>query len=631
MATRRFTPTADGSLVFWGLSFFNAQGRSLPSDIKGYDNAIPTSDPRFFIAVKNSGKKSSAVAICTVNDRRILTEIPTVGDVGDNGGYDGGRCGVVGDLPGVGEPRVIYLPDSNTLTSVVVSNDQFNVRKISLQAVAADPKAPASKSLAVISLPPADVAVNGAYSYQIQVLPEKAAVKYKLESGPPGLAVSPTGLVTWKPETRPIGGQVKVILSITDASGNEVPHAFDIAVNRNVATAGAGGADKPSIVKADDKRIELPSGKYRYTTGLGGKGLILSGNQFAVTAADGFTIQESRVLPKAYEAIAERKDYYVALCQEPRSIDILDKKTFAVIRTRAIAFASVRDLVLHPTRAISYVSYHQPGEKPSHHFVIFDETSAEARTDENWIGSWMAIAPDGAFLITGFQETYQKGNQIIDNPDRIWIVPTYGSIDTMARYDLDEDGLPIRVAHKEGVGSNGTGVRLSADGKRATYLSHRGYPALTDNLGGWDPTDLSKLPTAYATKGVASTQDLAFHPGLPLVACPAKDGVAFFHRESGVPEKDRAVLEDLAGETVKRVYFSADGKNLLVEIATGDIHYLLRVPLNLNQQEQEAVKKLPLADKNVGAPGNPNKAAPKQKLPVQKALWAAGPRAEEMV
>jgi len=37
--------------------------------------------------------------------------------------------------------------------------------------------------LAVVSNPPPEVAVSSTFSYQIQLLPENASVKYKVESG----------------------------------------------------------------------------------------------------------------------------------------------------------------------------------------------------------------------------------------------------------------------------------------------------------------------------------------------------------------------------------------------------------------------------------------------------------------
>jgi hypothetical protein len=620
MANRKFTPTADGSLVMYETKFYNAAARPLASTITGYQNSIPTSDPRFFIAVKDSQKRRSAAAICTVTDRRILAEIDAIPDVGDTNGFDGSRCGVVHDLAGAGEPRLVFLPDSHTLAAIPVSNDRFERLHVDLNSALASDVASgnsAAQALAVVSLPPAEVVINTSYSYQIQVLPEKARVTCKVESGPPGLAVSASGLVTWKPTERPIGGKVNVILSIADAAGHEVPHAFEISVTRfSGAPTESGAATTGAIVKADEHRLELPDKEYRYAPGMSGKVLLLSGNQLALLATDGFTIEKTQTLPKSYVTIAERKNYYVALCQEPRSIDVIDKSTLKVLRSRSIAFSSLGDLALNPLHPISYVSYTEPGNGPRHHFLIFDEIAAEAHTNDNWLGEWLAISPDGDFLMAGLQETYQNGHEIIDNPDRIWIVPTYGSHDMLCRYDLDQaSGIPRRVADRENVGGNGGGIRLSPDAKRVTYLSFTGYPQFSHNLGAWDPLDLSKLPVAYNIKDIATTKDLAFHPILPLVACFGKGSVTFFDRESGAKEESRIPDDQIAGEEIQRLYFSPDGKSLILETTVQGLHYLYHLPLKLSAAETRALGSLPRPDKPLEVAPPPPVPAGTQKLP----------------
>jgi hypothetical protein len=312
-------------------------------------------------------------------------------------------------------------------------------------------------------------------------------------------------------------------------------------------------------------------------------------------AADGFTIQKQLVLPKAYTGLAERKDYYVRLCQSPRSIDVIDKTTLKVSRSRPIAFNQLIDVALNPTLPVSYVSYTQQGDLPVHHFLMFDEATAEAHTDDNWIGQWLAAGPDGKFLMSGFQETYRSGSDIIQNPDRDWIVPTFGSIDSMQRYDLDEaTGIPVRVIHTEKVGGNGTGIRLSADGKRATFLSVTGFPEGSKDLAGWDVGDLRKLPVTYATKDAASTNDLAFHPVLPLVACYGKGTVVFFDRETGERQTGRINDAELADQNIDAVWFSPDGKSIILGTTVKSVRYLYHLPLKLSAAEQEQVDRLPL-------------------------------------
>ena len=131
---------------------------------------------------------------------------------------------------------------------------------------------------------------------------------------------------------------------------------------------------------------------------------------------------------------------------------------------------------------------------------------------------------------------------------------------------------------------------------------------------------MKTLPVAYLAKDIANCQELAFHPLLPLLASPGKNSVAFFNMESGAAEADRIADAEFAGESIGKVYFSPDGKNILAETTTGEIHYLYRVPLNLSPQEIDAVSKLPRPDRPLNPPPEPAKPSAKsERLPAQRA------------
>jgi hypothetical protein len=153
------------------------------------------------------------------------------------------------------------------------------------------------------------------------------------------------------------------------------------------------------------------------------------------------------------------------------------------------------------------------------------------------------------------------------------------------------------VAHRAGVGGNGQGIRLSADGKRAAYLSVGGYPDLSRNLAGWNPLNLRDLPVAYLTKDVATSADLAFHPPLPLVASHGKGSVAFYDRESGEAQKERVNDDEIAGEDIQQVYFSPDGKSVVLHTVVQSVHYLYHTPLKLSADEVKSVRALPRPDR----------------------------------
>ncbi len=568
---RRYDLTADGSVVLFGHEFYNRDGREIghaegvPNE-HGF-NAVPTADPRFFFRVGNPQRKLTDVSLCATATRESLATVRGLPDLGDYGGWDWPRCGTVHDSPDPGEPRVLYLPEAKRVAVVPVSDDRFSTVKLDLETAVGG-------AMTVVSVPPADVAVNGTYTYPVQVLPARPGLTYHVETGPAGLAVSAAGVVTWHPTGRPVGGTAAVVLTVADKDGHEATQSFDVAVTRGGPTPAPGGGGVGPIVKLDDRRIELPTAACYYTGGL-----VLAGDQLAVLADDGFTIRSTHAMPKVYSSVAARDGYYVAVCQKPPSIDVVDATTFKVVRSRTVAFSSLGEVAAHPTKAVCYVPYPHPGQDTRWHFLIFDERTADARTDDDWVGQWLAVAPSGEFLVAGSQKVFRTGTDLIDNPDRLILVPTYDSVERLIRYDLG-DGVPQGAADKQDVGGGGVGVRLSPDGKRATYLSRTGSPRGSGCLGGWDPMELDKLPVAYGTKeAAAETTDLAFHPTRPLVAVPGKGTVAFFDRETGARVDPPADLAGISGDKVNRVYFSPDGKSLVVQTTVGPVGYLNRVAL----------------------------------------------------
>jgi hypothetical protein len=57
-------------------------------------------------------------------------------------------------------------------------------------------------------------------------------VKVKLETGPSGLTVTPDGRVSWAIPSRFTESEAEILMTITDASGQEIAHTFTIAVEQ---------------------------------------------------------------------------------------------------------------------------------------------------------------------------------------------------------------------------------------------------------------------------------------------------------------------------------------------------------------------------------------------------------------
>ncbi len=614
-------PNADGSFMYannGGVLDANLKRVSAES-LKGY-RITPTNDPRFFVAFRGKGGSAAEVCIGTAADRQIIHTIKGLDEMPVP------REGT--SLGGIVEPRVRFIPASKLLLTLPPSNDQVVLRRLDLLE---ELKRSGQDFLMVLSVPPARAEVGRPFMYKLQVASKAGKVKYRLESGPDGMTLSNKGELRWNVKTRPVGGKVPVLVSVSDGSGQEVFHSFELSVERPAVVAAGGGgstlrpapsrprpresaetespatppaaepttppvplAGADDVVKIDEHRLELPKGAFQLAPGWGGRCLLLlSGDRLTILAPDGFTIQRQVQLRKSYVRIRERREYFVAIGTEPPAIDLIDKRKLSVIRSFRLSTSRLTDLALHPTKPFCYVAFKAGIEPPRYRFIMYNEETGEGRESEDLIGKWLRVVPSGKILVAGYSDIYERGSRLLFNPGRIHVVPEYGSIDWLMTYDLDRNGMPEPREVKEKAGGNGKGIRMSPDGRRATYLSHVGYPKFSGNLGGWDPADLGKIPVTYPLKDQGTTGDLAYHPSLPMVASPGSGSAVFRHRDTGEDLgkklKDNAD-ELLAGTQVHRIYFSPDGANAIFDTSVNEIHYLVKLELNLTPDEMQKVR-----------------------------------------
>lgn len=125
------------------------------------------------------------------------------------------------------DKRIWCFPLAKALIALALTNDQFVVYRfdaeLALEKAGID-------YLFVNSTPPASVKPGESFKYQVSVKSKKGGVKFKLEGAPDGMQISPDGLITWQVPTDIAEAKVTIILSITDDSGQEVYHNFELAV-----------------------------------------------------------------------------------------------------------------------------------------------------------------------------------------------------------------------------------------------------------------------------------------------------------------------------------------------------------------------------------------------------------------
>ena len=201
----------------------------------------PTEDPRFLALLRPVEKKKSGslVSLVAANDLRVLCTVPDVEPV--TGGTISTFKGRLGFLP-----RVNYLPAEKRLIVIPDSNDRVVVRPFDLDQAL---KSTAADYLFVISRPTTRLKPGEQLSYQVEALSKSGSLRYKLEQGPPGMAISPGGLLTWQAAASQKDAKIGVILAVSDSSGQEVNQAFEIELVVPVTTVVANTPPPATVPK----------------------------------------------------------------------------------------------------------------------------------------------------------------------------------------------------------------------------------------------------------------------------------------------------------------------------------------------------------------------------------------------
>jgi hypothetical protein len=215
-------PNADSSLVFrYGAGIYDgADMKILASDSFKGAVLLPAEDPRFFLAVRGESRDTNMVSICTSADRLPVFTVKGIEKV--TGSMLNSQWGYVN-----GEPRIHYLPSANVLVNLPESNDRVVVRHLNLIEAL---NHSGQDYLFVLSRPDRQVPAGSTFTYHMDVKSKADGLHYKVESGPEGMTVSSAGVVRWRVPDRPNHQPVRVIITITSASGKEVQHVFDLTV-----------------------------------------------------------------------------------------------------------------------------------------------------------------------------------------------------------------------------------------------------------------------------------------------------------------------------------------------------------------------------------------------------------------
>jgi hypothetical protein len=472
---------------------------------------------------------------------------------------------------------------------------------------------------------PIDVPVGKPFTRQVAVPPGATAT---LVSGPAGMTLSAGGTLSWTPTAAVAGTtqSVKVRLDRTDGGGPTfVRYALAVAGPPSGTTpapsVGATATGRPghrrgasppeqAVVAVDPRAITLPYDFMGRTIGYafapsydGQHLLVLTGRTLRLTDGSGALAVETHELPRRYTRLAERDAYYIAA--STTTLDLLDKRTLAVIRSIKLHTAETYDLAIHPTLRMSYVALHDeslPTDSTvrSRRVVTVNETTGTVTLVPGVFGQWVAADPRGRRLFVGAHDLYQNGYELDFNFDD-FIRPAYGDIDLLGVLPL-VDGAPQRGKATTTPGVNGQAVRVSPDGDAVCFVSAAGRPVYSYAVPALDPANLNETLATYSAKagGGLFPQDLCFHPTLPIVAMACPDRVLLFDRATGDLLDDKlGPLPGVGNRNLDRVLFSPDGKSVVIDPVTDggpipppghgdkpkDVRRVFAVPLKLSDAE----------------------------------------------
>jgi serine protease Do len=130
-----------------------------------------------------------------------------------------------GTSPFTYDKRIHFVPSANMLVTIPATNDQVVLHKLDVDEAL---KKNAVEYLFVSSVPVREAGKGSAYSYQIAVKAKHDKVVFNLDSGPEGMSLSKSGLLTWKVPADFADSEAPVIVSITDRGGQKLFHSFTI-------------------------------------------------------------------------------------------------------------------------------------------------------------------------------------------------------------------------------------------------------------------------------------------------------------------------------------------------------------------------------------------------------------------
>jgi hypothetical protein len=230
-------PDPEGRLVHTAFGRYTNQARDLLSGPKGISGAtLPGHHGPYWVKLDRSGEDGSLSLLLPPGQRPRPTSTLTIHLGGDSralatikdvelGGVQDYWSGA--NLTLTLDKRVHLIPQANLVVVLPDRNDRLILYRVDLEKAL---EKSAVDYLLVTSQPTTTARRGEAYHYPLMVRSRKGNVRYRLDLAPPGMRLTPEGVLEWQVPQDLAESVVPVLITVGDASGKEIFHRFEIAV-----------------------------------------------------------------------------------------------------------------------------------------------------------------------------------------------------------------------------------------------------------------------------------------------------------------------------------------------------------------------------------------------------------------
>lgn len=490
-------PSPDGKLLYTGTGIFTNELKRVGTRV--IKSAIPSVHGDFYLLPAYN--KGGEVSVHMSGDERPLVNLPDVFSTPED------RWGGDRSPAALSIQRLYYIPDANLIVTLPHTNDQLIVRRFNLDEVLAKSDI---DYLFVASRPRVTAERGKPYTYSVRVKSKRGGVKYQLAAGPTGMTISTAGVVNWTAPASYADKTADVLLSVSDASGQEVFQNFSLELSGAAAPVAAVTPPVTPPNVALPRPIGLPSRTATLpnsTTGAPATAVAPVGSapttvasQVSLPKIDPIALTEDKAtvkLPATFGdvAVAGGGRYLVLHLTSLRQLAIFDICQARVVKylpmaSDDISFTGGGDRII--------VSLRDKKLLQRWNLATFErELAISAPTADGIASIHMGHASSGPVMIRNSTDRHSSSISFLDGASLQPLATNYG------KNPYGRQGLQLN--------NMGPWVRVSSDGR--LFL-----------MGG----------DAVAVNGMTVEQKTshAMHPGLPHDAMPNADGSVLYSSSS---------------------------------------------------------------------------------------------------